>query len=40
MKLKILVKAIEKLLGIASNDGEPRADMYLPDRLLAMSISF
>ena len=40
MKLKILVKAIEKLLGIASNDGEPRADMYLPDRLLAMSIVF
>ena len=40
MKLKILVKIVEKLLGMADSGEEPRADMYLPDRLLAMSIIF
>ena len=38
MKLKILAKAIEKILGMTSSDDEPRADMYLPDRLLAMAL--
>ena len=38
MKLKILVKIIEKLFGIVNNGDEPRADMFLPDRLLAMSV--
>lgn len=37
MKLKILVKLMEKLFGITMDGDEPRADMYLPDRLLAMS---
>ena len=40
MKLKILVKIMEKLLGMTDNGDEPRADMFLPDRLLAMSIIF
>lgn len=40
MKLKILVKIVEKLLGITDNGEEPRADMYLPDRLLAIAIIF
>jgi hypothetical protein len=40
MKLKILVKIIEKLFGIVNNGDEPRADMFLPDRLLAMSVIF
>ena len=40
MKLKFLVKIIEKLLGMASTGDEPRADMYLPERLLAMAIVF
>lgn len=40
MKLKILLKFIEKLFGIASNGERPRADMFLPDRLLAMAIIF
>ncbi len=40
MKLKILVKVIEKLLGMTDSGDEPRADMFLPDRLLAMSIVF
>ena len=40
MKLKILVKIIEKLLGMQNSGEEPRADMYLPDRLLAMAIVF
>lgn len=38
MKLKLLVKAIEKLLGITNHDDQPRADMYLPDKLLALAI--
>lgn len=40
MKLKILAKIIEKIFGMADNEDEPRADMYLPDRLLAMSLIF
>ena len=38
MKLKLLVKLVEKLLGMADHGDAPRADMYLPDRLLAMSL--
>ncbi len=40
MKLKILVKIIEKLFGMVPKDDQPRADMYLPDRLLAMALVF
>ncbi len=40
MKLKFLVKIIEKLLGMPDSGNEPRADMFLPDRLLAMAIVF
>ena len=40
MKLKILVKIVEKLLGMTDSGDEPRADMFLPERLLAMSIVF
>ena len=40
MKLKILVKIIEKLLGMTNSGDEPRADMFLPDRLLAMALVF
>jgi hypothetical protein len=35
-----LVKVIEKLLGMTDSGDAPRADMYLPDRLLAMAIVF
>lgn len=38
MKLKFLVKLIEKIFGIAVGDDQPRADMFLPDRLLAISL--
>lgn len=38
MKLKILVKIVEKILGMTSSDDAPRADMYLPERLLAMAL--
>lgn len=37
MKLKILAKLVEKILGVADNGDGPRADMFLPDRLLAMA---
>ena len=40
MKLKLLVKLIEKLLGMADKGDGPRADMYLPDKLLAMALVF
>ena len=40
MKLKILVKVIEKLFGMVPDDDQPRADMFLPDRLLAMALVF
>lgn len=39
MKLKILVKIVEKILGMSGSDG-PRADMYLPERALAMALVF
>ena len=39
MKLKILAKLIEKILGVADNGDGPRADMFLPDRLLAMAFA-
>lgn len=40
MKLKILVKMIEKLLGMPDSSQAPRADMFLPERLLAMALVF
>jgi len=40
MKLKVLVKIVEKLLGMTDSGEEPRADMLLPDRLLAMTLVF
>ena len=40
MKLKILVRIIEKLLGMSDSGEGPRADMFLPDRLLAMALVF
>ena len=40
MKLKILVKLVEKFLGATYSEDQPRADMYLPERLLAMSLVF
>ena len=40
MKLKLLVKIIEKIFGMANHGDDPRADMYLPERLLAMSLVF
>lgn len=40
MKLKILVKIVEKILGMSSSGDAPRADMYLPERLLAMALVF
>ena len=39
MKLKILVIIMEKIFGTIPDD-RSRADMYLPDRLLAMSLVF
>ncbi|MBO5195586.1 MAG: hypothetical protein J6C03_00650, partial [Clostridia bacterium] len=38
MKLKILLKLLEKVFGMTSNDDEPKADMYMPDRLFGMSL--
>ena len=40
MTLKIIVKLIEKILGMTDCGDEPRADMYLPDRLLSMALVF
>ena len=40
MKLKLLVKMLEKLLGAARGEEENPADMYLPERLLAMALVF
>ena len=39
MKLKILVKIVEKILKITGGEDE-RGDMYLPERLLAMALVF
>ena len=38
--LKLIVKIAEKLLGVNHSDDRPRADMYLPERLLAMGLVF
>ncbi len=38
MKLKFVVFIVEKLLKTKVNGDEPRADMYLPDRILAMGL--
>lgn len=40
MKLKILVKIIEKILGVTYSSDVPRADMYLPERALAMCLVY
>ena len=40
MKLKILVKLIEMILGKAYAADEPRADMYLPERAFAMCLVY
>lgn len=40
MKLKLLVKVVEKILGMSGSGDGPRADMYLPERLLAMALVF
>ena len=40
MKLKILVKIIEKILGETYSSDAPRADMYLPERALAMCLVY
>ena len=40
MKLKLLLKLAEKLLGVTHHADQPRADMYLPERLLAMALIF
>ena len=40
MKLKILVKIIEKILGETYTSDIPRADMYLPERALAMCLVY
>lgn len=36
--MKTLLLLFEKLLGAASPEGEPRADMYLPEKMLASAI--
>lgn len=38
MKLKILVKLVELILGETCSSDTPRADMYLPERLFAMCL--
>ena len=39
MKFRILVNLIEKLLGMRETGDNPRADMYLPDKLLAFGLT-
>ncbi len=39
MKLKFLMRLIHKVLRMADYTDQPRADMYLPDVLLAMGIT-
>ena len=39
MKIKIVSKVIESALGTFVNEDEPRADMYLSTKALAMSIA-
>ena len=38
--MKLLVRIITQLLGMRDTGDEPRADMYMPDRMLAMAIVF
>lgn len=38
MKLKLIVKLGELILGKAYSEDEPRADMYLPIRLLSFAL--
>lgn len=38
MKLKIFAKILEKLLGVSLGQNEPRADMFLPLKLLSFSM--
>lgn len=38
MKLKLLLAIVEKMLGASDKSKEPRADMYLPVRSLAIAI--
>ena len=40
MKLKILVKIVEVILGETYSSDVPRADMYLPERALAMCLVY
>ena len=40
MKVKLIVFVMEKILGLTGDGDGPRADMYLPNKLLAMSIFF
>ena len=40
MGLKVLLKLVETILDTSPDDNLPRADMYLPKRLLAMAILF
>lgn len=35
---RALVRIVELLLGMKNNEGEPRADMYLPDFVLALGV--
>lgn len=38
MKFRILVYLLEKLLGVTVDENKPRADMYLPMRVLALGL--
>lgn len=40
MKLKAILRVIEILLGMTDSGDQPRADMYLPNRLLGMALIF
>lgn len=38
--MKLLLRIVTQILGMRDTGGEPRADMYLPDRMLGMAIIF
>lgn len=38
--MKLLVRIVTQILGMRDTGDEPRADMYLPDRMLAIAIVF
>ena len=38
MKFRLIVMLVEKVLGVSIADDQPRADMYLPEKLLAFAI--